>query len=217
MTSAAPTIHIVDDDASFRTSMSRLLRASGYRTALYESGDAFLQQLPVAEMGCVLLDLQMSGVSGLELQKHLTRTENALAIIFLTAHGDIQTSVQAIKVGAEDFLEKPASREALLECVERALARNVEQCQQKDRLNTMRGLVASLTPREAEVFALIVMGKLNKQIAHKLGTTVRTIKAHRHAVMEKLRVKSFAQAVSIAERLGMLAEAGQSHYKNDNA
>jgi FixJ family two-component response regulator len=206
MTSPTPTIHIVDDDASFRTSMSRLLRASGYPTILYESGDAFLKQPPADDAGCILLDLQMSGVQGLELQEHLARIGNILPIIFLTAHGDIRGSVQAIKAGAEDFLPKPVSREALFECVDRALARNIEQRQQQDRLTAMRSLAARLTPREAEVFALVVRGKLNKQIAHQLGTTVRTIKAHRQAVMEKLDVKSIAEAVSIAERLGMLAE-----------
>jgi FixJ family two-component response regulator len=206
MTSAAPTIHIVDDDASFRTSMSRLLRASGYQTTLYESGDAFLKQPPADNAGCILLDLQMSGVQGLELQEHLARIGNILPIIFLTAHGDIRGSVQAIKAGAEDFLPKPVSREALFECVDRALARNIEQRQQQDRLTAIRSLAARLTPREAEVFSLVVRGKLNKQIAHELGTTVRTIKAHRQAVMEKLDVESIAEAVSIAERLGMLAE-----------
>jgi FixJ family two-component response regulator len=206
MTSPTPMIHIVDDDASFRTSMSRLLRASGYQTILYESGDAFLKQPPADDAGCILLDLQMSGVQGLELQEHLARIGNILPIIFLTAHGDIRGSVQAIKAGAEDFLPKPVSREALFECVDRALARNIEQRQQQDRLTAMRSLAARLTPREADVFALVVRGKLNKQIAHQLGTTVRTIKAHRQAVMEKLDVKSIAEAVSIAERLGMLAE-----------
>jgi FixJ family two-component response regulator len=206
VTSIAPTIHVVDDDASFRTSMSRLLQASGYQTQLYASGDAFLEKLPVDEAGCILLDLQMSGVNGFELQERLAKNGNTLPIIFLTAHGDIRAGVQAIKAGAEDFLSKPVSRDALFECVERALARNLEQRQQQDRLGAMRSLVARLTPREAEVFALVVKGRLNKQIAHELGTTVRTIKAHRQAVMEKLGVKSVAEAVSIAERLGMLAK-----------
>jgi FixJ family two-component response regulator len=206
MTSTAPTIHIVDDDASFRTSMSRLLRASGYQTALYESGDAFLEQPPADEAGCILLDLQMSGVQGFELQEHLAKIGNILPIVFLTAHGDIWAGVQAIKAGAEDFLPKPVAREALFECVERALARNVEQRERQDHLNAMRRLVARLTPREAEVYALVVRGKLNKQIAHELGTTVRTIKAHRQALMTKLDVKSLPEAVSIAERLGMLAK-----------
>jgi FixJ family two-component response regulator len=201
----APIIHVVDDDASFRSSMSRLLQASGYQTQVYESGNAFLDKLPVGEAGCILLDLQMSGLQGFELQERLAKTGNVLPVIFLTAHGDIPAGVQAIKAGAEDFLTKPVPREALFACVERALARNGQQRQQLDRMNAMRKLVASLTPREAEVFALVVTGKLNKQIAHELGTTVRTIKAHRQAAMEKLDVRSFAEAVSIAERLGMLA------------
>jgi FixJ family two-component response regulator len=201
----ATIIHVVDDDASFRSSMSRLLNASGYRTEVYESGNAFLDKLPVGEAGCILLDLRMSGMQGFELQERLAKAGNVLPIIFLTAHGDIGAGVKAIKAGAEDFLPKPVSREALFECVERALARNTQQRQQQDRLNAMRSLVASLTPREAEVFALIVRGKLNKQIAHELGTTVRTIKAHRQAVMEKLDVRSFAEAVSMAERLGILS------------
>jgi FixJ family two-component response regulator len=200
-----PVIHIVDDDASFRGSMSRLLRASGYQTELYESGDALLQKLPIVESGCILLDLRMSGLQGFELQERLAKSGNILPIIFLTGHGDIEAGVRAMKAGAEDFLTKPVSREALFECVERALARNVQQRQQQDRMNAMRRLVANLTPREAEVFALVVRGKLNKQIAHELGTTVRTIKAHRQAAMEKLHVASVAEAVSIAERLGMLA------------
>jgi FixJ family two-component response regulator len=213
MISPTPTIHIVDDDASFRTSMSRLLRASGYQTALYESGDAFLENLPVNEAGCILLDLRMSGVQGFELQERLAKIGNTLPIIFLTAHGDIRAGVQAIKAGAEDFLPKPVSREALLESVERALARNAGQRQQQDRLSAMRSLVARLTPREAEVFSLVVKGKLNKQIAHELGTTVRTIKAHRQALMTKLDAKSIAEAVSIAERLGLLAEQGHPNYR----
>jgi FixJ family two-component response regulator len=206
MISPAPIIHIVDDDTSFRTSMSRLLSSSGYQTALYESGSAFLDKLPVDEAGCILLDLQMAGVNGFELQERLGKSGNILPIIFMTAHGDIKASVQAIKAGAEDFVSKPVAKEALFECVERALGRNLEQRRRQGRLKTMRSLVESLTPREAEVFALVVRGKQNKQIAHELGTTIRTIKAHRQAGMEKLGVKSLAEAVSIAERLGMLAE-----------
>jgi FixJ family two-component response regulator len=203
---AESTIHVVDDDMLFRNSMARMLRASGYQTALYESGDDFLTKLPVSEAGCILLDLQMVGVNGFELQERLTKAGNILPIIFLSAHGDIRAGVHAIKAGAEDFLPKPVSGGALLECVQHALARNAEQRQRQERLNAMRNLVASLTPREGQVFPLVVRGKLNKQIAHELGTTVRTIKAHRQSIMEKLGVKSFAEAVSIAERLGMLAE-----------
>jgi FixJ family two-component response regulator len=206
MTSSAPIIHIVDDDTSFRTSMSRLLRASGYQTAIYESGSTFLEELPIDQAGCILLDLQMAGVNGFELQERLGKSNNTLPIIFLTAHGDIKSGVQAIKAGAEDFLPKPVTKEALFECVERALVRNREQREQRDRLKAVRVMVERLTPREAEVFALVVRGKLSKQIAHELGTTVRTTKAHRQAIMEKLGVRSIAEAVSIAQRLGMLAK-----------
>jgi FixJ family two-component response regulator len=205
MTATVPTIHIVDDDASFRTSMSRLLRAYGYQTELYPSGNAFLEKLPTGGAGCILLDLQMSGVQGFEVQDRLAKIGNIMPIIFLTAHGDIKSGVQAMKAGAEDFLPKPVSKDALFECVERALARNVGQRQQREQLSAIRNLVECLTPRQAEVFALLVTGKLNKQIAHELGTTVRTVKAHRQAVMTKLNAKSLLDAVAIAERLGMLA------------
>jgi FixJ family two-component response regulator len=205
VTAAGSTIHVVDDDMLFRNAMARILRSSGYQTALYESGDDFLTKLPVSDAGCILLDLQMVGVNGFELQERLTKAGNILPIIFLSAHGDIRAGVHAIKAGADDFLPKPVSGEALLQCVERALARNAEQRQRQERLNDMRNLAASLTPREGEVFALVVRGKLNKQIAHQLGTTVRTIKAHRQSAMDKLGAKSVVKAVSIAERLGMLA------------
>jgi FixJ family two-component response regulator len=204
VTAAGSTIHVVDDDMLFRNAMARILRSSGYQTALYESGDDFLTKLPVSDAGCILLDLQMVGVNGFELQERLTKAGNILPIIFLSAHGDIRAGVHAIKAGADDFLPKPVSGEALLQCVERALARNAEQRQRQERLNDMRNLAASLTPREGEVFALVVRGKLNKQIAHQLGTTVRTIKAHRQSAMDKLGAKSVVEAVSIAERLGML-------------
>ena len=131
-----------------------------------------------------------------------------LPIVFLTGYGSIPMSVQAIKAGAEDFLSKPVSKDTLLEAVERALVRYQERRQQSGRLHDLRALVSTLTPREREVFALVVRGKLNKQIAHELGTSERTIKAHRHAAMEKLKVQSLAEAVSIAERLGLLAPSG---------
>jgi FixJ family two-component response regulator len=205
VTAVGSTIHVVDDDMLFRNAMARILRSSGYQTALYESGDDFLTKLPVSDAGCILLDLQMVGVNGFELQERLTKAGNVLPIIFLSAHGDVRAGVHAIKAGAEDFLPKPVSGGALLECVQHALARNAEQRQRQEHLNAMRNLAASLTPREGEVFALVVRGKLNKQIAHELGTTVRTIKAHRQSAMDKLGAKSVVEAVSIAERFGLLA------------
>jgi FixJ family two-component response regulator len=199
-----PLVHIVDDDAAFRTSIARVLQASGYRVALYESGDRLLEAPPSVDPGCILLDLRMAGLNGLELQDRLHQHGIILPIIFLTGHGDIPTSVLAIKGGAEDFLSKPVPRKVLLAAVERALARYQEAYQRHARLASLRALVDTLTPRESEVFALVVRGKLTKQIAFQLGTSERTIKAHRHSIMEKLGVQSLAEAVSIAERIGML-------------
>ena len=199
-----PVIHIVDDDASFRTAISRVLNVSGYDVAGYESAAAFIRALEAAKPGCILLDIEMPDLGGLQLQDELVRLSYGWPIIFMTGHGDIPTSVRAIKAGAEDFLAKPVSREALLEVLQRALVRHSAQQQSKNQLKSFKTLISTLTPRENEVFALMVRGKLNKQIAHLLGTSERTIKAHRHMVMEKLRVQSFAEVVSIAERLGLL-------------
>ena len=205
MTKLPPVIHVVDDDAAFRTMIARLLRASGYQIALYESAHRLLEAPSRANPGCILLDVRMPGMSGPELQARLTERGNRLPIIFLTGHGDVAMGVLAIKAGADDFLLKPATKNTLLEAIERALARYDAEREQGDRLDKLRALVSTLTRREGEVFALIVRGKINKQIAYELGTTERTIKAHRRAVMEKLEVESLAEAVSIAERLGMLA------------
>jgi RNA polymerase sigma factor (sigma-70 family) len=211
MTSAGPVIHVVDDDASFRAAVARLLQASGYRVALYESGERLLESLPGQASGCIVLDLRMSGLSGLDLQDRLAELGYPLPIVFLTGHGDIPASVRAIKAGAEDFLSKPVSKEPLLAAVERALARDEEARELRERLTALRALVATLTPRESEVFALVVRGKLNKQIAHDLGTSERTIKAHRHSIMQKLRIRSLAELVLLAERLGLVAPAAREH------
>jgi len=206
-----PLVHIVDDDVAFRTAIARLLQAAGYRVALYESGDQLLARPPSAEPGCILLDVRMDGLSGLELQERLSDRGVILPIVFLTGYGDIPSSVRAIKAGAEDFLSKPVSRETLLGAVTRALVRCEKARDAQIHLTALRALIETLTPRESEVFALVVRGRLNKQIAHQLGTSERTIKAHRHSIMEKLRVHSLAEAVSIAERVGMLASPDSSH------
>jgi FixJ family two-component response regulator len=207
MITEAPVIHVVDDDVSFRTAVARLLKACGYQVALYESARQLLEKPPSTDPGCILLDVRMPGMSGHELQARLLNIGNTLPIVFLTGHGDIRMSVRAIKAGAEDFLSKPVSKKTLIEAIQRALVRHQEAREQNLRLASLRAVAATLTPRESEVFALIVRGKLNKQIAHELGTAERTIKAHRHAVMQKLKVQSLAEAVSIAERLGMLPGA----------
>jgi FixJ family two-component response regulator len=200
-----PAIHVVDDDKSFRTAISRLLKASGYEVAEYESAASLLRAVETIRPGCIILDVQMPTLGGLQLQQELARLSRSWPIIFVTGHGDIPTSVRAIKAGAEDFLAKPVSRQILLEAIERALARFAASQQIEKQLSSFRSLVSTLTPRESEVFALMIRGKLNKQIAFQLGTSERTIKAHRHMVMDKLKVQSFAEAVSIAERVGLLA------------
>jgi FixJ family two-component response regulator len=204
---AAPIVHIVDDDKSFRTSVGRLIEASGLRSACYESGAEFLAHLPVHEPGCVLLDLRMPGLNGLELQGRLAEAAPLLPIVFLTGHGDIAASVRAMKSGAEDFLEKSASSSALLAAVEGAIARYRQRAKEHERTATLQALVATLTKRESVVFGLVVRGKRNKQIAYELGTSERTVKAHRHSIMEKLNARSLAEVVSIAERLGLLDES----------
>src|SRR5262245_33284844 len=213
----APLLLVLDDHAAFRKALARRVAACGYRRALYESGDPPLETPPDAEPGCLLLDIKMTGVDGLELQDRLHERGIILPIVFLTGYGDIPTSVRAIKAGAEDFLSKPVSRETLLAAVERALGRYEEAHQRHARLAALRALVDTLTPRESEVFAWVVRGKLNKQIAAQLGTSERTIKAHRHSIMEKLGVQSLAQAVSIAERLGMLTTPGDGNDKQQGA
>jgi FixJ family two-component response regulator len=166
-----------------------------------------LKQLPnESSVGCILLDVHIPGLSGPELQDRLAERGVTLPIIFLSGHGDIPTTVQVIKAGADDFLTKPVTKEKLLCAIERAIARHQAARSQRDRLNALRVLVASLTPRERQVFELVVRGKMNKQIGHELGATERTIKAHRHKVMQKIRAQSLAELVSIAERLGIQTE-----------
>ena len=199
-------VHVVDDDDSFRTSIERRLKLAGYAVATYPSAQQLLDRMPDEnETGCILLDVRIPGLSGPELQGRLNELGSTLPIVFLTGHADTPTTVRAIKAGAEDFLTKPVESEQLLGAIERALARHAAGRGERHRIAEMRALVAALTPRERQVFGLVVRGKLNKQIAHELGATERTIKAHRHQVMEKMKVQSLAELVTIAERLGLLA------------
>ncbi|MEH2553835.1 FixJ family two-component response regulator [Bradyrhizobium algeriense] len=200
----APVVYIVDDDASFRGAISRVLKASGYAVVDFDSAADFLQNIPDAKPGCLLLDVQMPAFGGLELQQELAKLSHHWPIIFMTGHGDIPTTVRAIKAGAEDFLSKPIPRQTLLEAIDRALSRFAAIQQSQGRLDALNALIAKLTSRESEVFALMVRGKMNKQIAHLLGTSERTIKYHRQMIMQKLQVGSFAEAVSVAERTGIL-------------
>jgi FixJ family two-component response regulator len=198
-------VHVIDDDASFRTAVARRLKLAGYDVETYSSAQQLLDRLPDAQKpGCILLDVQMPGLSGLELQSRLIERGSTLPIVFVTGYADTPTTVRAVKAGAEDFLAKPASSEQLIDAIGRAMARYETTRHQQSELGSLRRLVATLTRRERQVFDLIVRGKINKQIAFELGTTERTVKAHRHQVMEKMQVHSFAELVSKAERLGML-------------
>ena len=198
-------VHIVDDDASFRMAMERRLKKAGYEVAVYPSAQELLDRLPdESESGCILLDVRIPGLSGPELQERLSELGSTVPIVFLTGYADTQTTVRAIKRGAEDFLTKPVSSEDLIAAVERALAQHQAARGRRDKLETVRAHIATLTPREREVFELIVRGKTNKQVGNTLGATERTIKAHRHRVMEKMQVQSLAELVSLAERAGIL-------------
>ena len=196
------TVHVVDDDASFRTAVERSLKKAGYSVATYSSARQFLDHLPdEGEPCCLLLDVRIPDLNGPELQDQLSKRGSTLPIVFLTGYADVQTAVQAIKAGAEDFLTKPVSSQQLTRAVERAMARHEASRGLKQKLEEMGELLATLTPRERQVFERVVQGKINKQIGRELGATERTIKAHRHQVMEKMKVRSLAELVSIAERL----------------
>src|SRR5262245_56327437 len=201
MNAPAPTIHVVDDDDSLRKAVMRLLRAAGYEVVGYPSVGAFMLAQPGNTPGCVVLDVRMPGPSGLDLQAALGEQADALPIIFLTGHGDIPMSVRAMKAGAVDFLTKPVQREALLSAIRNALARDAENRAARSSASELCLRYETLTQRERAVFALVVAGKLNKHIAMELGVSVRTVKAHRAAVMEKMRVASLVELVHLADQL----------------
>ena len=204
----ARTVYVVDDDLSFRTAVERRLKQAGYAVTTYPSAQQLLDNLPDEDQpGCILLDVRIPDLSGPELQDRLAMVGSILPIVFLTGYADVPTTVRTIKAGAEDFLTKPVSSEQLLRAIEQAMAHHEASRDAKRRLDALRGLLATLTPRERQVFDHVVQGKINKQIAQLLGATERTIKAHRHRVMEKMKVRSLAELVSIAERLGILASA----------
>ncbi len=195
MTENASVVHVVDDDPSFRTAISRLLRAAGYEVRVYGSAGDFLLEPSPDGSGCVLLDVRMPGPSGLELHEALARRGDSLPVIFLTGHGDIPQSVRAMRQGAADFLTKPVRRSELIPAIRQALARQEAEAESTGRRKEVAERFANLTPREKEVFELVVAGRLNKQIAALLGTSERTVKAHRARIMEKMQADSVAGLV----------------------
>ena len=198
-----PTVHIVDDDASFLAATSRLLRASGFAVRTFGSGSDFLEQRVEDAPGCVLADVRMPEMNGLELQSALARSSNPLPILFLTGHGDIPSSVRAMRDGAEDFLEKRAAKAHLLEAVKRALARDARERDARNRQRELRARFGTLTTRELEVLGHVVRGQLNKQIAGDLGIHERTVKLHRTAITTKLRVQSVAELTRLVDEAGV--------------
>jgi len=197
------TVFIVDDDAAVLKALSRLLRAMGYDIQSYTSPREFLTRHDATVPGCAVLDVSMPGLDGLELQQAMTAGGAPRPVIFVTGKGDIPTSVRAMKAGAVDFLTKPVSDSDLLGAIARAKEQDTTSRQMQAELASIQAKIATLTPREREVFAHVVAGRLNKQIAADLGTVEKTVKVHRGRVMEKLGVRTLADLVRLAERAGI--------------
>ena len=203
------TVFIIDDDASFLRSVSRLLRASGYAVRTFGSAREFLDELGPDQHGCVIVDLQMPGLDGLELQRALRQSSNPLPVIFLSGQGDIPSTVRAMRHGAEDFLTKRAPKEHLFSAVKRALARDAKQRLRRQRQQELGSRFATLSEREMEVLSHVLRGEMNKQIASELGVNERTVKLHRTSITRKLGVFSVAELARLSVEAGVFTgEAG---------
>jgi FixJ family two-component response regulator len=209
MNVTAQTVFIVDDSREVRTSLSRLLAAAGFDVSAFDSAESFLRDHDAETAGCLLLDVCMPGLSGPELQELLVSSQLARPIVFLTGMGDVQTSVYAMKHGAIDFLTKPVDDARLFEAVELALRRDIVLRQERSIRNTIQHRLEVLTPRERQVMAQVIRGRLNKQIAADLGTGEKTVKVHRARVMSKMMVRSVAELVQLGARVGVSMEPTQ--------
>ncbi len=205
MTAPAPTIFVVDDDTSVRKSLGRLLASAGYAVESFASAREFLASGRRPRPGCLVLDVRMPDLTGLELQRILASAPHQVPIVFITGHGDIPMSVRAMKDGAVDFLPKPFDDRDLLNAIGRAVAKDVGDLGREAGITEIQKRVGLLTPRETEVFALVVTGMLNKQIAGALGIGEKTVKVHRARVMEKMRAGSVAELVRLADAVGLSA------------
>ena len=194
---------VVDDDASVRGALARLLHSAGYQTETFASAEGFLAQSRFDAPGCIILDVRMPGLNGLELQQTLAAADRQLPIVFITGHGDVPMSVRAMKAGAEDFLPKPFDDEELLKAVAQALNRSQREQNERTEVAEIRRRLSSLTPREREVLCHVVAEQLNKQIAADLNIAEKTIKVHRARVMEKMGASSLAGLVAMTARIGI--------------
>ena len=204
MTTAGPVVFVVDDDPSVRRGLTRLLAAAGHHVECFASAREFLARERPAGPCCLVLDVRMPGLNGLDLQAALTAAGRRMSIVFCTGHADVPMSVKAMKEGAVDLLTKPFDADDLLDAVRRGLARDAEHLGAAARIAEVQERVKTLTPRETEVFALVVTGALNKQIASELGIGEKTVKVHRARVMEKMRAGSVAELVRLADQVGVI-------------
>jgi len=203
------TVYIVDDDANFARGIARLVKASGWNVEVFASAAEFLARAPAMDGGgCMLLDVRMPGMRGPELQRAMARAGMSMPVIFLTGHGDVPTSVDAMKQGAVDFLEKPVRAEVLVAAIRQALVRHAEARLRASERHALEQRVARLSPREFEVMAQVVAGRLNKQIAADLGISEKTVKVHRGKVMEKMEAPSLAALVDLCRAAG-IADQGR--------
>jgi FixJ family two-component response regulator len=200
MTTSTPMVFVIDDDESVRKSLGRLLDAAEYKTELFNSASGFLSRSAHPGPSCVIVDVRMPGLNGIDLQKILTDCGREEQLVFITAHGDIPMCAQAMKAGAVDFLPKPFKPKQLIESVERALAHSAEQRLRASEKNHARGLIERLTPREYEVMQLVATGMLNKQVGAELGMAEKTVKTHRAHVMQKLGIASIAELIGVLQR-----------------
>jgi FixJ family two-component response regulator len=200
-----PRVFVVDDDQSVRTSLANLLATEDYVVEIFASADEYLARVPHPGPACLVLDVQLPGLDGLALQRQLTKAGRMEQIVFIAGHGDIPMGIGAMKRGAADFLPKPFRDDELLSTVAQALAHSAQNLQQRGQVAESRARLAKLTPREFEVFRLVIAGLLNKQIGAELGITLRTIKTHRARVMQKMGVVSVAELVRLAQKAGIAA------------
>jgi FixJ family two-component response regulator len=203
ITSSSPTVFIIDDDASVRKSLSRLLRSAGFEVETFATAELFLEREHYDGIGCLVLDVRMPGISGIDLQDELGKADYSMPFVFITGHGDIPMGVHAMKKGAVDFLAKPFEDEELLQAVREAIEKDMWGRAEYAEVHEVRGRIALLTARELDVLRYVITGKLNKQIAYKLGIAEKTVKVHRGRIMEKLGVDSVADLVRLAEKAGI--------------